>query len=149
MHDSAKRLAQPVSGTLACTVGKVLHVPGAVTGNVDGVASGQKLVVALAKEFVAKFQGAILGFEDAGAHGEEFIVAGGVMIAAMNVGNDDEGIVLDFHEFVIEAERAHQFDAADFKPDQVIGVIHNAHLVGFGVAHTYGDIVMSQHESRG
>src|SRR5258707_15401930 len=68
-----------------------------------------------------------------------------MMIAAMHVGDDDEGVVFDFHELVIEAEGAHQLDTADFKPDQIIRVVHHAHLVGFGVAHTDGYIVIFEH----
>ncbi len=59
-------------------IGEVLHLPGAVAGNVNGVARGQQLVVALTQEFVAEFQCAIFRFEDASADGQEFVVPGKV-----------------------------------------------------------------------
>lgn len=98
-------------------IGEMGDVAGAVAGDVDGVACGQEFIVALAKELITEFQRAIFCFEDAGADSKKFVVAGGVVIAAMDVGNHDKGVVLDFHQFVIEAEGAHQLDAANFKPN--------------------------------
>src|SRR5882724_8479473 len=125
--------------------GEMSDVAGTVAGDVDGVAGGQEFAVGLAKEFVAEFQGAVFCFEDAGADDQEFVVAGGMMIAAVDVGDDDEGVVLSFHQFVIKAEGAHQLDAADLEPNQVVRVIHHAHLVGLSVAHTDGYIVIFEH----
>ncbi len=114
-------------------------------GDVNRVASGEKSVVFLAKNFVTEFQGAGPGFQDASADGEEFIVAGRMVVATVGISDDYVGVVIEFHSFVIEAERTHQFNPADFKPDQVIGMVDHAHLIGFGVAHAYGDIVVSEH----
>ena len=125
--------------------GEVLDLTGASTGNVDGVAGGEEFLVGLAEDFVAELEGASLGFEDARADGEEFVVTGGMVVAAVDVGNDDVSVVLEFHLFVVEAEGAHEFDATDFEPDEEVGVVDNAHLIGFGVADADGDIVMSEH----
>ena len=43
--------------------------------------------------------------------------------------------MLDFQLAVGKAKRAQQFDAADLKPDQIVGIVDNAHLVGFSIAH--------------
>ena len=126
-------------------IGEVLDLAGARAGYVDGVAGGEEFVVGLAQDFVAELEGAGLGFEDAGADGEEFVVTSGMVVAAVDVGDDDVGVVLEFHLFVVEAEGAHEFDAADFEPDEEVGVVNNAHLIGFGVADADGDIVMSEH----
>ena len=126
-------------------IGEVFDLAGARAGYVDGVARGEEFLVGLTEDFVAELEGARLGFEDARANGEEFVVAGGMVVAAMDVGDDDVGVVLEFHLFVVEAEGAHEFDAADFKPDEEVGVVDNTHLIGFGVADADGDIVMSEH----
>jgi len=125
--------------------GELLDLAGAGAGDVDGVAGGEEFVVGLAENLVAEFEGAGLGFEDAGADGEEFVVARGMMVTAVDVGNDHVGVVFDLHALVVEAEGAHEFDAADFKPDEKIGVVDHGHLIGFGVADADGDIVMSEH----
>ena len=125
--------------------GEMFDLAGASASNVDGVAGGEEFLVGLAEDFVAEFEGAGFGFEDAGADGEEFVVARGMVVAAVDVGNDDVGVVLEFHLFVVEAEGAHEFDAADFEPDEEVGVVDNTHLIGFGVADADGDVVMSEH----
>jgi len=125
--------------------GEVFDLAGAAAGYVDGVAGGEEFVVGLAEDFVAELQGAGLGFEDACADGEEFVVARGMMVAAVDVRDDHVGVVFDLHALVVEAEGAHEFDAADFEPDEEIGVVDNSHLIGFGVADADGDVVMSEH----
>ncbi len=111
----------------------------------DGVAGGEEFLIFLAEEFVAEFQCACFCFEDAGADGDEFIVASWMMIATMNVSDDDVGIVVEFHALVVETKGAHQFDATDFEPDEVVGVVDDAHLIGFGIANANGVVVMSEH----
>ncbi len=125
--------------------GEMFDLAGASAGYVDGVAGGEEFLVGLTEDFVAELEGAGLGFEDARADGEEFVVARGMVVAAVDVGNDDVGIVLEFHLFVVEAESTHEFDAADFEPDEEVGVVDNTHLIGFGVADADGDVVMSEH----
>jgi len=125
--------------------GELFDLAGAIAGYVEGAANGEEFLVGLAKEFVGEFEGAALGFFDAGADGEEVVVAGGMVIAAMGVGDDDEGVVVEFHAFVVEAEGAHEFDAADFEPDEVVGMVDDAHLIGFGVTDADGKVVMGEH----
>lgn len=125
--------------------GEVLDLAGASAGYVDGVAGGEEFVVGLAEDFVAELEGAGLGFEDAGADGEEFVVASGMVVAAVDVRDDHVGVVFELHALVVEAEGAHEFDAADFEPDEEVGMVDNAHLIGFGVTHADGDVVMGEH----
>src|SRR4029079_5831762 len=42
---------------------------------------------------------------------------------------------VDFHLAIVPARFAQQVGTPDFEPDEVVGVIDDAHLVGFGVAH--------------
>src|ERR1700730_4615377 len=64
------------------------------------------------------------------------------MVAAADVDDDDVAVVLNFHALVFDAQRAHHFHAADFKPNEVICVIDHAHLVRLCVAHSYRRVVM-------
>src|ERR1700728_1648908 len=51
----------------------------------------------------------------------------------MRIGNDDEAVVFRLHALVLEAKLAAKFHAADFEPSEIISVVNDAHLVGFGV----------------
>src|ERR1700675_3379527 len=64
----------------------------------------------------------------------------------MGFGYDDVAIVGDFHGLVLDAKGADEFHAADFKPDEIIGVVNDAHLVGLGVTHADGGVVILKHE---
>ena len=66
------------------------------------------------------------------------------LVAAVRFGNDDEAVVFDFHSLVFESELAAKLDAADFEPGEVISVVDDAHLVGFGVAHAHGGFGIGQ-----
>ena len=46
--------------------------------------------------------------------------------------------VVFLHVVIGKAQRAQHLDAANLKPDQVVGVVDDAHLVGFGIAHPDG-----------
>src|SRR5579884_3318578 len=72
---------------------------------------------------------------DPGAHDELFVITSRRFVAATRVSHRNVAAIALLHFFVVKAELAHQFDAAHFKPDQEIRVIHHAHLVGFGIAH--------------
>ena len=100
------------------------------------------MIVAVTQYFIGKPNGAVFGFRDAGADTQLFIVARGMQIAAADFGDYDVAVVRRFHFFVLDAERTHQFHAADFKPDQEIGVVDHAHLIGFGVTHADGGVVI-------
>src|SRR5450631_2269553 len=103
------------------------------------------MIVVIAEEFVGEADRAIAGFGDTGADAEALVVARGVEIAAVSVDYDDVAIVGGFHGFVFDAEGAHELDAADFEPDEIVGVVDDAHLVGFGVAHADGGVVEFSH----
>src|ERR1700693_1261416 len=66
----------------------------------------------------------------------------------MRVGDDDEAIVLDLHALVLEAELAAKFHAADFKPGEIISMINDAHLVGFGVSDTHCGFGVVRHRRK-
>src|SRR5260370_370160 len=67
------------------------------------------------------------------------------MIPAVRVGNHDVAVVLSFHAFVLDTERANQLDAADLEPDQIICVVDHAHLVRLRVAHAHHRAIIFNH----
>ena len=69
----------------------MLHVAGAIAGDVDGVAGGRSLLSLWRKSSQPNFRVRFC-FEDAGADDEEFVVAGG-MVTAVDICNDDERVV--------------------------------------------------------
>src|SRR5215472_16215503 len=67
------------------------------------------------------------------------------MVAAAGVRHHNAAVVFLFHLFVFNAQRAHQLDAAHFKPDEKVRVIHDSHLVGFRIAHAHFCVVIFEH----
>jgi hypothetical protein len=65
------------------------------------------------------------------------VVAGRRAIAATGFVYRQDALVLGFQLAVGKAQGAQQFDAANLKPDQVVGIVDNAHLVGLGIAHSH------------
>ena len=66
------------------------------------------------------------------------VKAGRADIAAMRLGYGEKYAVFDFHFAVAETDRLAVFHAGHFHPDQIVGVIDDAHLIGFGIADADG-----------
>ena len=73
---------------------------------------------------------------DPGADDHFFVVEGRRMIAARSFHHRQPDAVPGLHVAIADAGGAAVFDASDFHPDQVVRVVHDAHLVGFGIAHS-------------
>jgi len=114
----------------------LLHL--AVADHVDGFAFCQERGFFALGGFA---EDAIGEFEDRAAQqgGTAFdqnlvVIAGRGAIAAGDFDHRENAAVLLFQLAVREAEGAEQFDAADFEPDEVVGIVDDAHLVGLCVA---------------
>src|ERR1019366_9438343 len=68
------------------------------------------------------------------AHYDLVIIVHGSLVAAAGIDYGDEAVVFALHIFIAETELAEKFHASHFKPDEMIGVIDDSHLVGFGIA---------------
>src|SRR5512146_2584277 len=68
-------------------------------------------------------------------HNDLVIIESRSLVAAARIGHCDEATVMLLHVTIRKAKLPQQFHAANLKPDEVIGVVHHTHLVGFGVAH--------------
>jgi hypothetical protein len=67
------------------------------------------------------------------AHYDLVIIVYGSLIAAAGIDHGNKAVVVALHISIAEAELAEEFDTPHFKPDEMIGVIDNAHLVRFGI----------------
>src|SRR5437868_14026646 len=75
------------------------------------------------------------------AYRELIVVARGRLVPAARVYHGNVAAVVLLHIFVIEAELAQQLDPTNFKPDEEIGMIRHAHLIGFRVTYAQANFV--------
>jgi len=119
-------------------LGQRAFLHGAIDRDVDGFGIGEEnrlgFAVPGAEEAVGKLddRGAQAG--DVGFDGDEVVVASRRFVAAGSFDDGKMAVVLELHLFVLETELAEELDAANFAPDEVVGVVGDTHLVGFSVA---------------
>src|ERR1700682_4335068 len=92
------------------------------------------------------------------AHYNLVIIVYGSLVAAAGIDYGNEAVVFALHIFIAEAQLAEEFHTSHFKPDEMIGVIDDAHLVSFGIAdanasfihrHGRGLIYIERHRCMG
>src|SRR6184192_759488 len=71
------------------------------------------------------------------AYEHEIVVAGSGPVTDADGGNGEEDALL-LELFVGQPRLAHQLGAGAIEPDQVVGVVDHAHLVGFGIVDAQG-----------
>src|SRR3984893_19500023 len=69
------------------------------------------------------------------AHDDFIVITRRSLVAAARIDHGDAAAIFCLHVAVGKTELPQQFHSADFKPNEVIGLIDNPHLVGFRVAH--------------
>src|SRR5882724_4031649 len=104
-----------------------------VGNDMRSLAFSQQGVVAGAHEFVSENNDALTKITDVGPHDQFVVVECGSLVAATSIDQGDEELIVLLHLLVGKAKLAHQVDPPDFKPDEVIRVVNNAHLVSFSV----------------
>src|SRR5450631_58583 len=102
--------------------------------DVRGLAFGQQLAGFRVSQFVSEVNHFLPDVFQVRAHDDLVIIVYGSLVAAAGIDYSDEAVVFALHIFIAEAELAKEFHPSHFKPDEVIGVINNAHLVGFSIA---------------
>src|SRR6266849_5302497 len=75
------------------------------------------------------------------AHNNLVIIVYGSLVAAAGIDYGNKAVVVALHIFIAEAELAEEFHASHFKPDEMIGVIDDPHLVGFGIADANAGLI--------
>lgn len=110
-----------------------------VTNDVDSFSLSQQrwldAIIASAEDAISEFD-----YRSAQQCGSRFdkdfvVVAGGRSIATIRFNDGENALVLLFKLAVSKAERAQQFDAAKFKPYEIIRIVDDAHLIRFRVPH--------------
>ncbi len=76
-----------------------------------------------------------------GPHNDLVIIVHRRLIAAAGIGDRYAAVVVPFHIFITEAELPQQFHPPHFKPDEMISVIDDPHLIGFGIADSYASLI--------
>src|SRR6266404_179421 len=99
-----------------------------------GLAFGQHLGRLRAAQFVSESDHFLPHLFQIRAHNDLVIIVYGSPVAAAGIDYSNEAVVFELHIFIAEAKLAKEFHASDFKPDEMIGVIDDPHLVGFGIA---------------
>src|ERR1019366_1082308 len=102
--------------------------------DVRGLAFGQQLARIHFPQFVPEVDYLLPDMFQIRAHDDLVIIVYRSLIAAAGIDYGDKAIVFALHIFIGKAELAEEFHSPHFKPDEMIGVIDDAHLVGFGVA---------------
>src|SRR6266849_8462070 len=109
----------------------------------------ENFAVRVADHFIGKTNRAIFRLRDARPDTQNFIVLRRVMVTAVRVGHHDVAIVFHFHALVFDPQRANQLGAPHLEPDQIVRVIHHAHLVRLGITHSYDRIMKFNHSHVG
>ena len=86
---------------------------------------------------------------DPGFHLHFVVVARRGVVAAVHLTDSEENPVLLLHVAVADTAHAAQFRTAYFHPNQIVGVIRDTHLIGFGVAHPKAHHRAARHRNRG
>src|SRR4029077_2116421 len=102
--------------------------------DVRGLAFGQQLTSLRAAQLISKSDHLLPHMFQICAHNNLVIIVHGSLVAALGIDYGDEAVFFPLHIFIAEAKLAEEFDTSHFKPDEMIGVIDDAHLVGFGIS---------------
>src|SRR4029077_4518908 len=100
-----------------------------------GFTFGQHSAVGCAHQFVAEVNHGLADVLQTRANDDLVIVQRGSLVAATGVDYRDEAVVLLLHIFVRKPKLPEEFHTTDFEPDEMVRMIDDAHLVGFGVTH--------------
>jgi len=103
--------------------------------DVDGFPFAKDGAVRFALDAVPKMNDGTADSGDVGLDEQLIVVPCGRFVAYVYIDDRDSAAFLDFHPAIVEAMLPHQFDSANFEPDEVVRVVDDAHLVRFGVAN--------------
>src|SRR6185369_13779575 len=101
---------------------------------VYALALGEESSFAVAQDFITEVDQEASQVHHASAHYDQVVVLRWSLVAALHLG-DWQVITILLHLAIRVSQRAEQFYAAYFHPDDEVGVVHHPHLIGFRVAH--------------
>lgn len=111
----------------------------AVQKNMIGTAGGEEArcfaIFGDGPHLISERDGAMVRAGDDGGDFDFIVIARGAQIAAIDLGDREENAVIALEIFVAETVGAAVIDAGNFHPDEIVGVVDDAHLIGFRIAH--------------
>src|SRR5579885_1901569 len=105
-----------------------------VYDQVRGFAFGQNRPIVLAHDGIAEVNQRTADIAQLRSDDDLFIVVGRRFVSTARIDYRQMTVGFEFHLLVYKSQTAHELYASDLHPDEEVRVIHNAHLVGFGVA---------------
>jgi len=76
-------------------------------------------------------------------HHDLVIIVHGRLVAAAGIDHGNAAVVFLLHIFIAEAELTEQFHPPHLKPDEMVRMIDDAHLIGFRIADSYASLIHS------
>ena len=100
-----------------------------------GFSLRQQFAVIGAHQFISEVDYRLADIFQLRTHDYLIIVTDGRFVPAAGIDHSYEASIVLFHIAIGKAELAEQFNASDLEPDEMIGMINHAHLIGLGVAN--------------
>src|SRR5882724_356652 len=100
-----------------------------------GLTFGQQFATLRISQFISEVDHFLPHMSHVGAHDNLVIIVHGSLVTAARVDNGNEAVVLALHIFITETHLAEELHPPHFKPDEMIGVIDDTHLIGFSIAY--------------
>ena len=122
--------------SLRVTFGERAHSASAVGDDVSRFTLGDNLSARGPHDFVAEPKRALTQLGDVGADDQFVVIIRGGFVAAVRLGDDEKGVFVFFHVAVRETAGAAVVGSAYFEADQIVGILIDAHVVGFGRTDT-------------
>src|ERR1700677_1026749 len=104
--------------------------------HVHRLALAQQQAVLDARYFVSEPNHRSTRCQQRGLHRQLIVIPRRRAIPYMHIHNRDAA-TLALHLLVVEPHAANQLHSADLEPDEVVRVIHHAHLIGLSVSHPH------------
>lgn len=102
---------------------------------------GKKALSGGGADLVPKLNQPGIGADDFRFNQDFVIVTGRGEKTALRFDDGKQNSLRVLQVLIVEAARPNQFYPSDFHPDEVIGMIDDPHLIGFGISHAKADLV--------
>src|SRR5690349_18600498 len=122
--------------TFRISFGKGSDATVLIGDDVASLAFGDDLSGSSPHDLIAEAKRALAKFGDVSADDQLVVIISWSFVAAVGLGHDQKRALALFHVAIRETARATVVGSAYFEPDQIVGIINDAHLVCFGVTHT-------------
>src|ERR1700733_1241473 len=115
--------------------GPLLHVP--AHNHMHGLALAQQHAILFAQYLVAEPNHWSPRCQQPGLHHQLIVIPRRSTIPHMHIHHRNPAAVLLFQPLIIQPQLTDQLHPSHLKPNQVVRVIHHAHLIGLGIPHPH------------